>query len=368
VDKVLGVINLMNEHHFLKELTSSRCMASVPFSGRYRLIDFTLSSFFNAGISQVGVFAKENYRSLMDHLGSGKEWDLDRHTGGLFILPPVHPDKIINGDIQQFHDHIEFFKRTNADTIIITPGHLVCKMDFAPIIARHRETGADLTVFYKKYNGQPVEKPVYHKCLIDESNQITDIELYTTPKIGDPVCLETYVVSKSLFIDLVEKCLENSEYSFLKDVVKTNLGTLHIQGYEFTGTMPFIHSIESYFSSNMEFLKPEVIHSFFNDTWKIYTKIKHEPPVKYSCDSKVSHSLIANGCDIQGFVENSIIFRGVKVKKGATVKNSIIMQKSEIEEGAYVENAIADKQVKITRHKVVKGSGRPRVLKKREII
>ena len=155
LDRVLGVINLINEHHFLKDLTQSRCLASVPFAGRYRLIDFTLSNFIYAGVSQVGVFAKQNYRSLMDHLGAGKEWDLDRHTGGLHILPPIHPDKIIRGDIQQFMDHLEFFKRASADTIIITPGHLVCKMDFTEIITEHRNKQADITVLYKKIRWGP---------------------------------------------------------------------------------------------------------------------------------------------------------------------------------------------------------------------
>lgn len=368
MNRVLGVINLMNEYHFLKELTEARCLASVPIAGRYRLIDFALSNFINAGISQVGVFAKENYRSLMDHLGSGKEWDLDRHNGGLFILPPVHPEKVVKGDIQQFYDHLEFFRRASAENVIITPGHHVCKMDFTEIVQKHRNSQADITMIYKKYDGPPAKKPIYHKCMLDDLGSLHDIELYMKPKANDPVCLESYVINKPLFIELVQRCAENEEYDFLKDAVKANLGRLNIKGYEFTGQIPFIHSIETYYSSSMAFLNPEYVRTFFNDTWKIYTKIKHEPPAKYAHDSKVVNSLIANGCDIQGVVENSIIFRGVKVQKGATVKNSIIMQKCEIEEGAYVDNTITDKQVKITKEKTVAGTDRPLVIKKRKTI
>ncbi len=368
MNKVLGVINLMNENQFLKDLTNHRCLASTPFGGRYRLIDFTLSNFINADITQVAVFAKEKYRSIMDHLGSGKEWDLDRHTGGLYILPPVHPAEVMKGDLQQFYDHLEFFERTSANTVIISPGQHVCKIDFNDVIAEHERKKADITVVYKDYEGSPVRKPIYHKCYVDGEGNISDIELYMSARPGDHVCLETYVIDKSLLIELIKKSIENDEYDFLKDVLKANLNNLYVSGYAFEGVMPFIHSIESYHAGNMTLLNPEVMQSFFYDKWDIFTKIKHEAPAKYSKSSKVTQSLIANGCDIKGTVENSIIFRGVKIKKGAVVKNSIVMQKCEIDEGAYVENAIMDKQVKITKEKSVVGNGLPRVVKKTEII
>lgn len=368
LDHVLGVINLINEQPFLKELTAHRCLASVPFGGRNRLIDFTLSNFIHAHVTQVAIFAKENYRSVMDHVGSGKEWDLDRHNGGLFILPPIHADEKIKGDLQQFYDHLEFFRRAPADFVIISPGHHVCKLDFNDVIQFHKNNKADITVVYKSYDGEPIQKPIYHNCLLDEADNITDIGLYTSPAAGDAICLETYVLSKQLLIDIIQKCKENGEVDFLKDGVKANLHHLNIKGYHFTGYMPFIHSISSFYAGNLAFLKPEVLHAFFYENWDIYTKIKHEPPVKYSAFSQVSNALLANGCDIEGSVENSILFRGVKVKKGAVVKNSIIMQKGEVEEGAHVENVIADKQVRITKDKVIIGDRQPAVMKKGEII
>lgn len=365
---VLGVINLMNENQYLKELTASRCLASVPFGGRYRLIDFTLSDYIHADITQVAVFVKEKYRSLMDHLGSGKEWDLDRHMGGLYILPPLHPSGKMKGDIQQFHDHLMFFQRTYADTVIISPGHHVCKIDFNDILSFHKQHKAEITVVYKEYNGRQVVKPVYHKCVMDQEEKMLDIELYTSPQTGDPVCLETYVIDKNLLIELIDKCIENEECSFLKDAVKANLHQYDVKGYHLRGEMLFIHSVESFHDSNMAFLNRDVMQSFFNDKRDVFTKIKHEAPTKYANASRVSHSLIANGCEIHGVVENSIIFRGVKVKKGAVVKNSIIMQKGEIEEGAYVENVITDKQVKITKGKMVVGGVQPKVIKKAETV
>lgn len=368
MDKVLGVINLINEGQYLKELTKNRCLASVPFGGRYRLIDFTLSNFFHAGVKQVGVFTKEKSRSIMDHLGSGKEWDLDRRSGGLYVLPPRHPEETIKGDLQQFQDNIEIFKRSNADTVIISPGHHVCKMDFREIIQQHRDNQADITIINKKYNDDPVFKPMYHKCHIDDNGDITDIELYSAPLFGDSVCLETYIINKDLLLDIIHQCVSIGEYDFLKDGIKANLHEYKVKSYEFKGYLPLFHSIEGFLKSNMSFLNPDIIQSFFYEQWDVYTKVKHEPPAKYALSSNVTNSLIANGCIINGTVENSIIFRGVNINKGATIKNCIIMQKCEIEENATLENVIADKQVIVTKDKVIIGDDGTRVLKKLEVV
>jgi glucose-1-phosphate adenylyltransferase len=188
------------------------------------------------------------------------------------------------------------------------------------------------------------------------------------PQKGDLVCLETYVIKKSLLIEIIKNCCGSEEYDFLKDGVKANLTHVNVKGYHFTGYLPFIHSLSSFYASNMDFLKPELTRSMLYDTWDVFTKVKHEPPVKYLACSNVSNSLIANGCEIEGVVENSIICRGVKVKKGAVVKNSIIMQNSVIEEGAFVENVITDKQVKITVEQIVRGGDIPRVIKKAAIV
>ncbi|HET6871883.1 MAG TPA: glucose-1-phosphate adenylyltransferase subunit GlgD [Sporolactobacillaceae bacterium] len=368
MDKVLGVINLVNESNYLKELTAHRCLASVPFGGRYRLIDYTLSNFIQADITKVAIFAREKLRSLMDHIGSGKEWDLDRQSGGLSIFPPVHANEPIRGDLQQFYDHLEYFEHTFADTVIISPGIHVCKMDFNSIINEHRESGADITVLYKAYDGQAIQKPIYHTCEVDHIGNVIDIDLYTSPKTGDQVILETYIIGKRLLMDLIKRCVENKEYDFLKDAVKANLHLYNVRGIPFKGDLPFIHSIESYFESNLKILDPALAQLMFGENGEVYTKIKHEAPTRYGPLCAVSHSLIANGCVIEGHVENSIIFRGVKIHQGAIVKNSIIMQKGDVEAGAYVENIIADKQVTITKDRTVVGQGTPRVLKKMETI
>ncbi|KHD84352.1 glucose-1-phosphate adenylyltransferase subunit GlgD [Heyndrickxia ginsengihumi] len=365
---ILGVINLINEKPILKELTHHRCLAAIPFGGRYRLIDFNLSNFIHADVSSVAVFTKDKGRAIMDHLGSGKEWDLDRHNGGLFILPTISDDHKVKGDLQQFYDHIEFFERSSAEYVVITPGHHVSKLDMKELVDYHQQTNADITVVYKKYDGKPIQKPNYHKCFINPDGDIDDIELYTNPKIGDNICLETYVISIPLLINLIKHCIDNHEYDFLKDIVKANIQHLNIKGFAHLGPMLFIHSVESYHDSNMSLLNPEVVRTFFYHHWDIFTKLKHEPPTKFGESSRVSNSLIANGCEIHGEVENCIIFRGVKIKKGAIVKNSIIMQKTQIEEDVMIDNIITDKQVTITKNAVIIGTSCPKVIKKRETV
>ena len=353
----------------MKDLTPNRCLASVRFGGRYRLIDFTLSNFINSDITKVAIFPSERFRSLMDHLGSGKEWDLDRQTGGgLYILPPIHSNDTIKGDLQSFYDHIEIFKRTPAENVIISPGVHVNKIDFNAVIQEHRQSGADITVLYKDYCGSPVQKPFYHKCEVNETGDIQDIEFFTAPKLGDHVMLETYIINKDLLISFIEECIKNEEYSFLKDVVKANLQLCKVKGYHYTDAMFFIHSTESFYQSQLQFLNPEIMQNFFNDNWEVFTKIKHEAPARFGSTSSVSHSLIANGCEIDGIVENSVLFRGVKIHRGAVVRNSIIMQKGEIKEGAYVENVIADKQVTISQHRAIKGDSEPIVIRKLEVL
>lgn len=366
---VLGVINLINEKPILKELTLHRCLASVPFGGRYRFIDFVLSNFIHAEISQVAVFTKDNGRSVLDHLGSGKEWDLDRHNGGLFILPSVSDDAKLRGDIQGFYDHREFFERTSADLVIISPGHQVSKLDVAALLEFHEKTQADITIVYREYDGDPIQKPNYHQVTVDKKGNILDIDMFTAPQKGDCVCLETYVLPKSLLMDLIQTCYENGEVDFLKDAIKANVHKYNIKAFNHKGNMIFIHSMNSFHAANMALLNPDTIRAFFYEDWEVYTKIKHEPPTKYGQAARVTNSFIANGCDIEGTVENSIIFRGVKIKKGAVVKNSIVMQKTEVEDDAVLENVIADKQVAVTQHKVVVGTpSHPKVLRKKEII
>lgn len=325
IDGTIGCLNM-------KELTTNRSIAAVPFGGRYRLIDFALSSMVNSGIQSVAIFPKHQYRSLMDHLGSGRDWDLNRKRDGLFFFPPPFP--ISKGSqescLHYFQYHLDYFNRSTQDYVVLTNSYTVSNIDFRKVLDHHIECKADITTV--RQQGQP---------------------------------LNTYLLSKELLLDLISTNQQNHHQSFW-DVVKDFEDQLYVETYEYTGYVATIDSIESYYKFSMGLLKPEVWKELFlTQGYPILTKVKDEPPTRYMNHSNVKNSLIANGCVIEGHVENSIIFRSVKIAKGAVVKNSIVMQKSQIHEGANVEGVIIDKDVGIGKNEVLRSENNiPLVIKK----
>ncbi|KEQ26024.1 glucose-1-phosphate adenylyltransferase subunit GlgD [Paenibacillus tyrfis] len=353
--RMMGVINLVNERDDLEELTYSRCVASVPFGARYRLIDFTLSNMVNSGIENVAVFTQHKYRSLMDHLGSGKEWDLDRKRGGLFILPAVlHGDiGLARGDLFQFYSHRDYFYRGRQDYVIISRSHIVCNIDYNAVLDYHLEKGADITVVYKKSDKD--ECASFRRMAVKEDGKVTLIEDHSGRLRTDNVSMEMYVMSKELLLDMVESCLAQGYDHLVRDGIMKNVDKLGVYGYLHEGHTGIVNTIQSYYKHSMQLLNPKLWRELFFQKNLIYTKVKDEPPARYAENAHARNALIANGCIIEGKVENSILFRGVKIRKGAYVKNSIILQNCEIEENVIIENAILDKDVFISRGRVLTG-------------
>jgi glucose-1-phosphate adenylyltransferase len=353
--RLMGVINLVNEPDDLEELTYSRCVASVPFGSRYRLIDFTLSNMVNSGVENVAVFTQHKYRSLMDHLGSGKEWDLDRKRGGMFILPAVLHETtgMARGDLFQFYSHRDYFYRGREDYVVITRSHMVCNIDFNEVLDFHLEKNADVTVVYKKADEEEYAK--FRRMAVREDGKVTVIEDHSGRLRTDNISLEMYIMSKELLLDMVESCLAQGYDHLVRDGIMKNIDKLGVYGYEHTGHTGIVNTIQSYYKHSMQLLNPKIWRELFFQKNLIYTKVKDEPPARYAENAHARNSLIANGCVIEGKVENSILFRGVKIRKGAYVKNSIILQNCEIEENVIIENAILDKDVFISRGRVLTG-------------
>lgn len=320
--RVLGVIDATTYHDGLKELLIHRSLAAVPFAGRYRLIDFVLSNMVNANIESVAIFPKFQYRSLMDHLGSGKDWDLSRKRDGLFFFPSSIIEGIRRGigSFSHFAANIDYFKRSKQEYTLITNCFTVINMDFKPVFDRHIQTGCDIT-------------EIYHQ---EKS-------------------LQMYLLKTSLLIELIQT-REETGYTCMSDVVMDFYHTYRLCRYEYNGYSAMIDSVQSYFSASMKLLKPEVWNKLFQKKQPIFTKVKDEPPTRYLKGASVHHSMIANGCQIEGIVENSIISRAVKIGKGAVVKNCIIMQKSHIGDHCVLDSVIIDKDVKIDAGAVMKGS------------
>lgn len=311
---MLGIIDATTYKKEIEDLTINRTLAAVPFAGRYRLIDFVLSNMVNSEIESVGIFPKYQYRSLMDHLGSGKQWDLNRKKDGLFLFPSPHLNDQYDefGSLRQFSDHITYFLRSQQEYAVITNSYTVCNIDFRNVLNRHLDMGCDITEV--THDGKP---------------------------------LQMYIMSTKLLISLIEGNIKEGSFQTLAEIVADNRQGLTICQYEHKGYVAVIDSIASYYKHSLEMINPDVWQELFIKDRPILTKPKDEPPTKYSDSAVVKNSLIANGCVIEGHIENSIIFRGVRVGKGTVIKDSIVMQRTEIGENCSLENVVFDKDVKI---------------------
>lgn len=365
MDTMMGLINLEHEHDFLNELTYFRCGAAVPFAGRYRLIDFTLSNMVKSNISEIAIFTRSKYRSLMDHLGSGADWDLDKRHGGLFILPPDwnDPTDISKGDLSHFHNNRDYFNRGKSDYVLISGSQFICNTVYNDLFQHHLEKGADVTLLTTTYDHL---LPEHNACIKVEADEVGTVHSLTNDPKNSHVFSGVYVLRKSLLLELVDECIANYKSHFFLDGIKSNLDRLNIHSYHYDGYSSIINSVDSYYRQNMNLLDTKSYKQLFSGGERVLTKIGNQAPTKYTGSSKVSKSLIATGGVIEGEVDHSILFRGVTVSKGAVVKNSIIMQHCTIEPGAYLENVIMNKELTITKEQVLIGAAQqPYIIAKR---
>ena len=372
MNEVLGIINNTKEESRLGALTKGRSLATIPFAGRYRLIDFFLSSMVNSGIQNVGILVKKNYRSLLGHVRSPKEWDLDRKNDGIFILPPDNEDHNwgnVRGDLEILHANIDYLIRSKQKYVLITSSNVICNIDYQKALNFHRENQNDITVLYKTLNASIKDILEYTQVKMDEDGRINTMEINTNKINGGNVSLESYIMEKSLLIDIIYACISKGEYDLVKDGIIKHLDNYKVYGHKFSGEVFNINSIQSYYTQSMRLLDNRVWNELFFNPNPIYTKMKDLAPVKYGECSNVNNSLLANGSRIDGEVKNSIIFRNVRIEKGARVENCIIMQNTHIDKGAVLENVIVDKDCFISENKEFKGSNTyPVVIEKNTVI
>lgn len=357
MQNVMGIINLNAGQDLLKDLTAGRPLAALPFGGRYRLIDFILSNMVNSGMQNIGILVQDKYRALMDHLRSGKEWDLARKRDGLFILPPSSDPCVsggCRGNVENFYNNLDYIESSRQEYMLIAGSHIVCNLNYRKAFKFHKDMKADITILYKEC--EPEDELLQYtvlKCQPD--GRITDMGRNSPRIASSKISMEMYIMEKRLLVDLIKDCQARGGWDFVKDVLIRNMDHLKLFGYPYKGYTARIDSIKNYYRHNMDLLKPEKWEELFFKSGLVYTKVKDEAPVKYKENARAVNTMVANGCIIEGRVENSILFRGVKVHKGAYIKDSIIMQKCEIAENAIIENVICDKNVYITQGKWLKG-------------
>ncbi len=353
---IVGIIFSNAYDECLPELTGLRTMGSVPFAGRYRLIDFALSNMVNAGIEKVGVMTKSNYQSLMDHLGTGKPWDLSRKTEGMFLLPPFSTaEQGSNVDkIASLKGAMGFISRSTEEYVLFSDCNAVFNMDVQELMKFHTEKDADITILYKNGNSPALQDTMIMD--VDSDGRVEKVSFAPSGAENVNYSLNMILMKKSLLERLMNEAISQNYNDFESDIIQRNTGRLKIYGLEFKNYSVTIDSMATYFNANMSLLNPENCRDLFNAERPVYTKIKDEVPTTYGIVSKVKNSLVASGCIIEGEVENSIIFRGARIEKGAVVKNSIVMQDTYVAQNSVLNCVVADKSVVVTPNKTLSGA------------
>lgn len=359
-----GIIFSNLDDNNISELTRQRTMASIPFACRYRLIDFALSNMVNSGITNISVITRYNYHSLMDHIGTGKDWDLARRTSGIKILPPyitayANPSTpLYNTRLEALKSVIHSIRNIQEELVVFSDCDVVCNFDIDALIKQHVDNSADITMVVKNVPNDDKFTDTSVVIKSDENGQITDIFKKTTDTKGNvDACLYIWVMKKELLLSIMSDAIAHEYTSFSHDIIAKNIGKLNMQVYRYNDFSATIDTFDNYFQSSMELLNNDSVRDslFGIEDRPIFTKVRNSPPTKYANGSCVSNSLIADGCIIEGEVDNCILFRGVKIGHGAVVKNSILFQDTVVSDNVYLNCVVTDKNAVIRDGRVLSG-------------
>ena len=353
MNSVMGLINLYEDESLIPKLTENRPLAAVSFAGRYRLIDFALSNMVNSGIHNVGILFRDKARALMDHLRSGKEWDLARKRDGLFILPPNTNGEWMD-DAQALASHIDYLKKSRQEYVIMSGTCVIFTTDYESMIKFHQEKDADVTILYR----QEEEGFDFSRATVlamKEDGEVSDLAINPAHRSSNSVGMGVYLMKREFLIDLIRDVLAHGGRNILRDGLVRYLNDYRVYGYCYEGYAARIDTTQSYYENSMAIVEEANWAALFGQDQKVLTKIKDEAPAKYKEAAEVSRSIVANGCVINGKVENSVLFRGVKVEAGAVVRNCVLMQRCVVKAGAVLENIICDKNGTITEGRYLKG-------------
>ncbi len=359
ISSVAGLI-FANSDDKLKKLTANRSLASVPFGARYRIVDFALSNLVNMGVTSVGIITTENYRSLMDHVGNGIYWDLDRKNGGVYFIPPYY-----KRGVKRFADTVtalagatEYIEKCGADYIVIYDSHVIANIDLTEALAEHKANEADITVVY--HNGILPEKSAEKMILSLNGDKRVNAITFSEEEHETSFGIGVSIINKDLLLKLIKDAEDDGLSSFTRDVIAKKANSLKIFGFEHNEYTAIMDNRSTYYEASMDLMKKEVRAQLFNKSRPIFTKVRDGMPTRYGINANVKNCIIGDDCIIEGTVKNSVLFRGVKIGKGAVVENSILMQETEIGENAQISNVIADKDVKITDGVIFKGTDEKR--------
>ncbi len=357
-----GLILADRSSRDLRELVMMRTSSSLPFAGRYRLIDFALSNLQNAGVRDVGVVMQRNYSSLLDHIGSGKEWDMSRKRGGLKLLPPFTGSGEYEGIIDALENVRGYIEDIKQDYVALMRGHLAASIDLAAVMYQHVKSSADITAVCS----ETTPEGVHHRFLVGEDGFAKEIMLRRTGPGEGVATLEVYIMSKEVLLGIIDRCDNALYHKFHRD----GLGGLLSAGgrigiYMHNDYAVHISSVNGYYKASMDMLDHDKRNQLFPEARPVRTKGRSDVSTYYGDQAVSKNSLVADGCIIEGSLENCVIFRGVRVGAGAVLKNCIIMQDTVVSDGVELNYVISDKDAFISKDVTLSGSPRlPLVLPK----
>ncbi|SCZ78859.1 glucose-1-phosphate adenylyltransferase subunit GlgD [Acidaminobacter hydrogenoformans] len=372
MNDVMGIINLSESEEQIKDLTLGRSLGALHILGRYRIIDFQLSNMVNSGLSNVAIFTYGKSHSIMLHVGSGKPWGLDRKRDGLYIFyPEINTEDNIRrqGDLDNFRNHLDYLQSSTQKYVILSRSYMLANIDYKDVVQHHRASGSDVTIVYKNIEKSYDRFPNCDTLTLNDQNRVIGIGKNLGKQENYNVSMEMYVMKRDRLIKIIESAIQRGDARFLKEAIFQRLPELKVGAYRFNGYLSCIQTINNYFETNMELLNTQLCEELFGKNGPIYTKVMDAPSTYYSEDSYVSNSLVANGCIIEGKVENSIIHRDVRIKKGAVVRNSILLPYVTVSEATNLNYVILDKHVTITPRKMLFGDQcNPFVIKKNMVL
>lgn len=348
--RAVGIILAGGNNQKMRELSNKRAIAAMPVAGSFRSIDFSLSNMTNSGIQKVAVLTQYNSRSLNEHLSSSKWWDFGRKQGGLYVFTPtitVGNNFWYRGTADSIAQNLDFLKRCHEPYVVIASGDGVYKLDYNRVLEYHIEKKSDITVVYTKVpEGDDVSR--FGVLRLSPDGRIEEFQekpMDTTGVVEKPevmVSTGIYVIRRRQLIELIEKAASEDRYDFVNDILIRYKNSKRIYGYQLNSYWNNISTVDSYYHTNMDFLKEDVRDYFFRQYPDVYSKIEDMPPAKYNPGANVKNSLVSSGCIINGTVENSVLFRKVFVGENCVIKNSIILNDVYIGDNTYIENCIVE--------------------------
>ena len=369
--KAMGVIFSNIYDSSLGELTNHRTVASLPFGGRYRQIDFALSNMSNSGIYNVGIITKHNYRSLMDHLGSCSAWDMNRKKEGVVFLPPFaegNTGAVYKGKLEALFSAYHFLDNKAYDYVVACDSTVLCNIDFDAVIAEHVRSGNDVTAVASVVadgNNYPLVLNV------DEDGAVAELLVDAAADENALVGMGMFVMNRAKLVAAIREAHSKGYTHFERDFLQRgyHAGTLTVGAYRFDGVVLHNSNIIRYYQNNMALLDKSVRDGLFLKDAPVYTKVRDEAPTYYAKGSRVANCIVADGCVVRGTAEDSVICREVSIDADTKVKSCVVMQGTKIASGAELECVILDKNVTVTAGAKLKGTpAHPVIVKKGETV